>query len=106
MAKKTKKSLKKLTRAVDRLQRQNARIAATLEETREDQVKARREIQVLLEDRPEDSQRGQHDAQPEVTEPARRRAKELDVDLSSVEGTGSGGRILVKDVEDAGDITS
>lgn len=36
---------------------------------------------------------------PEITEAAKRRAEELDVDLSNVEGTGSGGRILVRDVE-------
>ncbi len=38
---------------------------------------------------------------PEATEAAERRAKELGVNLSDVKGTGSGGRILVKDVEAA-----
>ena len=38
---------------------------------------------------------------PEVTDAAKRRAKELGVDPTSVEGTGSGGRVLVKDVEAA-----
>ena len=37
----------------------------------------------------------------EATAPAERRARELGVDLSAVDGTGSGGRILVKDVERA-----
>lgn len=37
----------------------------------------------------------------EITEAAKRRAEELGVDLSDVEGTGSRGRILVRDVEAA-----
>ena len=37
----------------------------------------------------------------EATEPAERKAEELDVDLSEVEGTGSEGQVLVEDVEDA-----
>jgi len=36
--------------------------------------------------------------QPDATEAARRKAEELGVDLSQIEGTGSGGRILVRDV--------
>ena len=42
-----------------------------------------------------------HGEEPEVTDAAKRRAKELGVDPTSVEGTGSGGRVLVKDVEAA-----
>src|ERR671914_202071 len=40
---------------------------------------------------------------PEVdaTEPAERRAEELDVDLESVEGSGAEGRVVVEDVEEA-----
>jgi pyruvate/2-oxoglutarate dehydrogenase complex dihydrolipoamide acyltransferase (E2) component len=34
-----------------------------------------------------------------ATPAAERRAEELGVDLSRVEGTGSGGRIIVKDVQ-------
>lgn len=37
-----------------------------------------------------------------ATEAARRRARELNVDLSAVRGTGAGGRITVGDVEKAG----
>ena len=37
----------------------------------------------------------------EATPDAKRKAEELEIDLSEVEGTGSGGRILVKDVESA-----
>lgn len=36
--------------------------------------------------------------EPEATEAARNKARELGVDLSGLEGTGSGGRILVRDV--------
>ena len=42
-----------------------------------------------------------HGEEPEVTDAAKRRARELGVDPTSVEGTGSGGRVLVKDVEAA-----
>ena len=37
----------------------------------------------------------------EATEAAERKAEELDVDLSDVEGTGSEGQVVVEDVEDA-----
>lgn len=46
-------------------------------------------------------QRGREDEEAEATDAARRKAEELGVDLSGVKGTGSGGRILVKDVEKA-----
>jgi large subunit ribosomal protein L20 len=56
----------------------------------------------------EESQQAEEaeDAQPsedeiEATEAAARKAEELDVDLSGVEGTGRGGRITVGDVERA-----
>jgi pyruvate/2-oxoglutarate dehydrogenase complex dihydrolipoamide acyltransferase (E2) component len=38
---------------------------------------------------------------PEATEAARNKARELGVDLSGLEGTGSGGRIIVRDVAKA-----
>ena len=41
------------------------------------------------------------DAEVEATDAAARKAQELEVDLSSVEGTGQGGRITVGDVEKA-----
>jgi len=41
--------------------------------------------------------------QPNATEAARREAEELGVDLSQVEGSGSGGRITVRDVHHAAD---
>ncbi len=40
-------------------------------------------------------------AEPYATDAARRKAEELGLDLSQVEGTGSGGRILLKDVKKA-----
>src|ERR671910_2861689 len=36
--------------------------------------------------------------EPEATKSARKRAEELGIDLSGLEGTGSGGRIVVRDV--------
>jgi pyruvate/2-oxoglutarate dehydrogenase complex dihydrolipoamide acyltransferase (E2) component len=39
--------------------------------------------------------------EPEATESARNKARELGVDLSGIEGTGSGGRIIVRDVAKA-----
>ena len=41
------------------------------------------------------------DTEVEATDAAERRAEELDVDLSEVEGTGSEGNVPVEDVEDA-----
>ena len=38
---------------------------------------------------------------PEATQAARNRAEELGMDLSDIEGTGSGGRIVVRDVTQA-----
>ena len=49
----------------------------------------------------EDSGEHEDDRSVEATEAARRRANETGVTLSGVKGTGSGGRILVKDVEKA-----
>jgi len=50
----------------------------------------------------EDQETGAEDAgQPDATDAARRKAEELGIDLSQVEGTGSGGRILLRDVKKA-----
>ena len=38
------------------------------------------------------------DEQPRATNAARRRAEQLGIDLSTIEGTGSGGLITIKDV--------
>jgi pyruvate dehydrogenase E2 component (dihydrolipoamide acetyltransferase) len=115
MAKKADKSLKKLEKDVAKLRKQNDKLAETLEKAREDQAAAQRDLRSLLEERltaqdagpgeqaAEDHSPGEAEEKPEVTEAAQRRAKDFDVDLSSVKGTGSGGRILVKDVEVAAD---
>ena len=39
--------------------------------------------------------------EPRVTKAARRKAEKMGVDLSTVEGTGSGGLITIKDVVDS-----
>jgi pyruvate/2-oxoglutarate dehydrogenase complex dihydrolipoamide acyltransferase (E2) component len=49
-----------------------------------------------------DQETEQEDAgEPNATDAARRKAQELGIDLSQVEGTGSGGRILRRDVKKA-----
>ncbi len=103
-------------KGLTKLQKQNDKLAKALEETREDQAEALQEIRDLLQEHltaqeagPADHRRkihspdGEAEEEPEVTEAAERRAKELGVDLSGVKGTGSGGRVLVKDVEAAAD---
>jgi pyruvate/2-oxoglutarate dehydrogenase complex dihydrolipoamide acyltransferase (E2) component len=113
MAKKTGKALKGLKKDVAKLRKQNEKLAEALEAARENQAAAHRELRGLLEERltvqdagpaeqAEDHSRDGEEG-PEVTEAAQRRAGELGVDLSDVKGTGSGGRVLVKDVETAAD---
>jgi len=51
----------------------------------------------------ETAQSGSDADEVEATEAAERKAKELDVDLAEVEGTGSEGQVVVEDVEDASD---
>ncbi len=43
----------------------------------------------------------EHAGEPEATDAARRKAEQLGIDLSQVEGSGAGGRILVRDVKEA-----
>jgi len=50
---------------------------------------------------PPDDGTTEEPAEPEATEAARKKARELGVDLSGFEGTGSDGRILVRDVTEA-----
>jgi hypothetical protein len=61
------------------------------------------EGEVLAQDVPEEAEgRGtEEDIEVDATEGARRKADELDVELSDIKGTGSGGRVLVRDVEKA-----
>ena len=116
MAKKADKALKSLQKDVSKLQKQHDKLVKALEQTREDQAEALQEIRDLLEERPTTQEAGPVDAPqedhspdgeteeaPEVTEAARRRANELGVDPLGIKGTGSGGRVLVKDVEAAAD---
>ena len=111
MAKKTDKALKSLKKDVAKLRKQNDRLAETLQQAREDQASAHMELRNLLEEHltthdagPDetaaevDSRDGEGEEEQDATEAAKRRAKELGVDLSDVKGNGSGGRILVKDV--------
>jgi hypothetical protein len=50
---------------------------------------------------PSDDGPTEEPAEPEATEAARKKARDLGIDLSGVEGTGSDGRILVRDVTKA-----
>ena len=112
MAKKTDKALKSLKKDVGKLRKQNDKLAETLKKAQEDQASAHMELRKLLEEHltthdealgesAEDDNSRDGEEGPEVTEAAERRAKELGVDLADIKGTGSGGRVLVKDVEAA-----
>ncbi len=114
VAKKKDKALKSLKKDVERLKKKNDKLAEKLEKTREDQAAALGELRDLIEERlvaqdvaPGEQEAGSRDGDesPEVTKAAERRAKDLDVDLSGVKGTGSRGRVLVKDVEAAASST-
>jgi pyruvate/2-oxoglutarate dehydrogenase complex dihydrolipoamide acyltransferase (E2) component len=50
---------------------------------------------------PDQEPEDRESSEPDATDAARRKAEELGIDLSRVEGTGSGGRILVRDVTEA-----
>ena len=98
MAKKTKKEIKKLKKAVGKLQEQNEELSEKLAEALEGQAQGIREMRETVESR-RSSPRPEKEV--DATEPAERRAEELGVELSEAEGTGSGGRVLVSDVEAA-----
>jgi pyruvate/2-oxoglutarate dehydrogenase complex dihydrolipoamide acyltransferase (E2) component len=49
----------------------------------------------------EDAAEGGGQEEPNATQSAQRKAQELGVDLSQVEGTGPGGQITIGDVENA-----
>jgi pyruvate/2-oxoglutarate dehydrogenase complex dihydrolipoamide acyltransferase (E2) component len=114
VAKKADNALKSLKKDVAKLRKQNDKLAKALQETREDQAAAHRELRSFIEqtltaqdagsgEQAESHSRNGEEKSEVVTEAAERRAGELGVDLSSVKGTGSGGRVLVKDVEAAAD---
>jgi pyruvate/2-oxoglutarate dehydrogenase complex dihydrolipoamide acyltransferase (E2) component len=48
-----------------------------------------------------DDEPGRENGEVEATDAARRKAEELGVDLAEVEGTGQGGRVLLRDVQEA-----
>ncbi|MGH3090088.1 MAG: E3 binding domain-containing protein [Rubrobacteraceae bacterium] len=117
-----KKGLKKLRKAVEKLQEQNEALAGKVEEIRESQAASREEITTLLEelrDEPEPatptisaddeivadedgkSASEPNTKKPKATQSAERKAKELGVNLVGIEGTGSRDRITVADVEKA-----
>jgi pyruvate/2-oxoglutarate dehydrogenase complex dihydrolipoamide acyltransferase (E2) component len=56
-------------------------------------------VRVGEESRPGEA--GEHNDKAQATPAAERKAEALGVDLSQIEGTGSGGRITVKDVTEA-----
>ena len=124
MAKKADKAAKDLAKELKKLRKENQKLAKSLEKVREDQAESRKEILALLEERltvpgpdetedhPDHDENGgfvtaeapegeDRQEEPEITDAAKRRAKELGVDPTEVKGTGSGGRVLVKDVEAA-----
>jgi pyruvate/2-oxoglutarate dehydrogenase complex dihydrolipoamide acyltransferase (E2) component len=52
-------------------------------------------------DQEAEDQASEDAGEPDATDAARRKAEELGVDLTRIEGTGAGGRILVRDVKEA-----
>ncbi|CAN5838445.1 hypothetical protein BH23ACT11_BH23ACT11_20850 [soil metagenome] len=101
MAKNTKKKIKQLSKAVEKLQEQNEQLSERLTRALEDQAQEIREVRAATALERVDSDGSSRAEALEVTEAAERRAAELDVNLSEVDGTGAQGRILVKDVEEA-----
>jgi pyruvate/2-oxoglutarate dehydrogenase complex dihydrolipoamide acyltransferase (E2) component len=113
VAKKMKKALKKLGKEVAELREQNERLVGLVEELQRSQDAAHGELRELLEERSGPAERESGSVtvdatgdlrpaeEPEATEAAERRAEELGVDLTDVEGTGAGGRATVRDVEEA-----
>lgn len=128
MGKKIRKAIKRLSKDLDEAREENRELieglAERLTEALERQAETNRALAGTLEayldalDRGEPSPEPDGEAvssqgdeepagqdeearEPEVTEAAKRKASELGVDLGDVKGTGSGGRILVKDVEEA-----
>ncbi len=106
MGKKTRKEIKKLTEAVEDLREQNEELSRRLAEALENQTEEIRALARTLESRADTPYGEVPDAsgeedESEATEAAQRRAEELGIDLSEIKGTGAGGRILVRDVEEA-----
>lgn len=100
MNKKTKKALKKLSTEVSEVRKENAKLLRKLEdrvETLEKQAEANGQEMTASgarSKRDSDAPEGR-----EITDAAARKAEDLGVDANEVEGTGSRGRVLVKDIE-------
>lgn len=115
MSKKLRKAIKRLSKELDEAREENRELveglAERVTEALERQAEANQALTETLEsylegqggDETETAPQEDEDRheEPEVTEAAERKARELGVDLDDVKGTGSGGRILVKDVEAA-----
>ena len=100
----------RLTEALERQAESNRALTETLESYLKNldrdvpEREAREQETDGGSDEDQDEETDGQDEEPEeqeVTEAAERKAGELGVDLGDVKGTGSGGRILVKDVEEA-----
>jgi pyruvate/2-oxoglutarate dehydrogenase complex dihydrolipoamide acyltransferase (E2) component len=129
MGKKTQKAIEELSESVAKTQKRNAKLledwAVRVVEALEAQTESNREmtraLQSYLDASGEDRQHKEgarstsvqnedysgteqeSETEREVTEAAERKAEELGVGLDEVEGTGSSGRVVVSDVEDAVD---
>lgn len=127
MDKKSRKAVKDLAEAVTEAQKRDAKLfeswAERVVEALESQAESNREMVRALEQRSDASGTGRGEGagegppaqsqspdasaehadaeEHEVTDAAERKAEELGVDLDEVEGTGAGGRVLVKDVDEA-----
>jgi pyruvate dehydrogenase E2 component (dihydrolipoamide acetyltransferase) len=64
-------------------------------------VEARLEEEAVVGEASTPGQAGEQKDKVQTTPAAERKAEDLGVDLSQIEGTGSGGRITVKDVTEA-----
>lgn len=125
MDKKSRKAIKDLAETVTESRKRDAKLfeswAERIVEALESQAESNRELVRALQSRSGAPERGEgYDESPpaqstaasadhedaeehEVTDAAERKAEELSVDLDEVEGTGAGGRVLVKDVEETAD---
>ena len=64
-------------------------------------VEAGVEEEAVVGEASKSAEAGEQKDKPKATPAAERKAEDLGVDLSQIEGTGSGGRITVKDVREA-----
>ena len=64
-------------------------------------VEARVEEEAVVGEASTPGEAGEHKDKAQATPAAERKAEDLGVELSQIEGTGSGGRITVKDVREA-----